>query len=633
MTEVSIRDWLEVHGFEQHDLVARLQEISIAHRADTPVAHTEPMMCAQEAWRATVGALTAAFPNNSSIIQSVAESVRLVSDADASVTCTRRINGQAEVRVRFDRPSVGIARMAHEFGHALQLVLLPNHKIPPVEREFAAFVTELIAIDQFTLENPDFTEALHAARDNRADYFRKKCGDILLFDLSANSNYRYEWNYPISYELASAAVNREARSFLWQALLREVRIADLSYLDIPYQDAEPWARVEAALYASFPENALAVESALGRVVLCGESRGPVRAVSRGPLAAPILRHGIVRSAHQMLDLAYEAGRAVCLAATPRAWVGEADLAFSGYLAQRLMTRHAVETGAPDAAGLHRALEARAAAARRRGDGFAEAGTQLGLPLKTAMSEADILDLVELCSDSFDTPTLWAFFKGDVSPQLLRSKTILRQQRGEGFEPLEATDTSHMTALGVKALACVARGDARTRPSVLVREAERLGDPRCALLLPPSLLTGLGVAVSALASSPYHDGFDLEHYLPVEVLPALGLNQTVGWLDAKGNVVGFVSYARLAPEVASEIHAKGRAVGCSEWRSGPAAFINDLITIGDAFRPIMAELKGHIFAEDVVTSLRRAPDRSVRRVNRWTGDALRAAQRNAAPEWV
>lgn len=70
-----------------------------------------------------------------------------------------------------------------------------------------------------------------------------------------------------------------------------------------------------------------------------------------------------------------------------------------------------------------------------------------------------------------------------------------------------------------------------------------------------------------------------------------------------------------------MHSTGRSLAETEWTSGSNPFVNDWITDPSVFASVMREMREEIFADHVVTSIRRKLDGSIRRVNRWVGRGL------------
>lgn len=139
----------------------------------------------------------------------------------------------------------------------------------------------------------------------------------------------------------------------------------------------------------------------------------------------------------------------------------------------------------------------------------------------------------------------------------------------------------------------------------------------------------GYALELLAQSQYHKELSLGDYFRTEILPPLWSNQVRFYLTAEGIPTAMVTWAWLTSEVEADVQATGRALTRDEWNCGGRLFFNDWVTPYDNIREVLHDMTHNIFPDEVATSLRRNPDGSVRRVNRWTGVNLRKVSDEAA----
>lgn len=191
------------------------------------------------------------------------------------------------------------------------------------------------------------------------------------------------------------------------------------------------------------------------------------------------------------------------------------------------------------------------------------------------------------------------------------------------------------SLGVFALAALNRGEADVLPSVFLKQYEKTAtEPpglRFSTLMPwvsPlkfDALTALGMTIQQLATSTYHQQFKLSYYLPVEILPSLMAKQVQCYVGSDGSPLGLVTWAWLSKPVQNDLHSSGRALEDVEWSEGSCLFFNDWITEPTAFRAAMTHMTERKFPDEIASSLRRNPDGSVRRVNKWVGKNRQKAQ--------
>jgi len=141
-------------------------------------------------------------------------------------------------------------------------------------------------------------------------------------------------------------------------------------------------------------------------------------------------------------------------------------------------------------------------------------------------------------------------------------------------------------------------------------------------------SGVGYALELLAQSEYHRQFPVGDYLRVEILPPLWQGQIRFYLSPQGFPTGMITWAWLSNEVLQDVLASGRALSPDEWNCGSQHFFNDWITPHNNIREIMQDMTTNVFPDTIATSLRRNPDGSVRRINRWTGVNARGRDRLA-----
>ena len=143
-------------------------------------------------------------------------------------------------------------------------------------------------------------------------------------------------------------------------------------------------------------------------------------------------------------------------------------------------------------------------------------------------------------------------------------------------------------------------------------------------------TYVGYALELLARSNYHKQHQLGAYFRTEILPAFRNNQVQFYTDKNGAPIGLVTWAWLSSPALKEIHESGRAVAENEWKSGDNLFFNDFITPYGNMKEVLLDFTTNIFPNEVATSLRRRPDGTIRRVNRWIGVNYQKQTAKCAP---
>jgi cytolysin-activating lysine-acyltransferase len=141
--------------------------------------------------------------------------------------------------------------------------------------------------------------------------------------------------------------------------------------------------------------------------------------------------------------------------------------------------------------------------------------------------------------------------------------------------------------------------------------------------PQDLALILGAVADLLAGSAYHRQFDPVSYIADEVLPPLMRGQAILALSGNGHPVALVTWARISAETEMMLHRTGRALLPAEWDAGPRLFFNDWITPGLPVWLLVHWLRDK-FPDQSASSLRRRPDRSIRRINAWRRDTPASA---------
>lgn len=256
--------------------------------------------------------------------------------------------------------------------------------------------------------------------------------------------------------------------------------------------------------------------------------------------------------------------------------------------------------------------------------------------KATASEAD--EDIAAFRMSLSPQALQAVRTGEIDYAWLYRPAIAGCVVGDSVEAITHLPTNlwvKWRTLGVFALAALDRGEADILPSAFLEKYEQAATEAPELRFSAAMpwvqplkfdaLSALGMTIGQLATSPYHQQFKLFYYLPVEILPPLQAEQFRCFLDATGEARGLVTWAWLNDVAKKEVHSSGRALTISEWASGQNLFFNDWITDPEIFRAAMAQMTSEVFPNEIASSLRRNPDGSVRRVNKWTGRNLQKSQ--------
>ena len=198
---------------------------------------------------------------------------------------------------------------------------------------------------------------------------------------------------------------------------------------------------------------------------------------------------------------------------------------------------------------------------------------------------------------------------------------------KGVEGLTPVTWAKWRALGVFALAALRYGEADMLPGEFIathKKAAWQPPEQTFSFLTPWIrskgfdaLTALGMAIAQLATSSYHQQFKLSHYLPVEILPPLCINQTRSYVTQAGEPSAMVTWAWLSQDVEQQIHKTGCSLEDGEWASGHLLFFNDWISPYSNMRKVYLDMKRNIFPHVTnASSLRRKINGGVRKINHW-----------------
>lgn len=107
-----------------------------------------------------------------------------------------------------------VMTLAHEFGHAVQIIASDGQFMPPALREVCAFLSERAMLEYLQAHHPELYGAGRQVwQAATVKNWRKERADLLraLDDLS--TPYSYQWNYPLSRSVVSGIGEMDAAQF------------------------------------------------------------------------------------------------------------------------------------------------------------------------------------------------------------------------------------------------------------------------------------------------------------------------------------------------------------------------------------------------------------------------------------
>ncbi|MDX8352565.1 toxin-activating lysine-acyltransferase [Cognatiyoonia sp. IB215182] len=471
--------------------------------------------------------------------------------------------------------------LAHEMGHALNFLWCKTHASPPIVREICAFLGELAVLKWAHLHDPKLHQALASVWHAETEvYLTGDLQEMRAALANPDRAYHYRLNYPPARVAAFRLVQDEQKSAMAiyaggtdEALsgLRDLLTAR------DHADLLAWQDAVTLLKERFPGNGDEIDRRCDEMIvdLSFFDLGKVQVIPAAP-KTPILRVGRLQEAE------------------------DTDLIASGI-----------------AVGL---------AAGNQADEVAAAMAQsLGRGLRTkGLFEADprVCDLFSGVSQ----PALYQFLSGGLPGPTIGGHATIRVVATDGQINDLHEDQFHQLiywrSLGALALGALGSKAAQQTPQDFIEKYAKLASAGPALDRKkppgPDLLSTLGLFLQQMATSDYHRQFDLSYYLPTEILPPLSRGQIHLYVDEACAPVGCITWAWISTSTRDDLHKSGRAMHESEWNSGPHLFFNDWFATRQAMKPLMAEMTGAVFPDQIASSLRRNPDGSVRRVNQWIG---------------
>ena len=535
---------------------------------------------------------------------------------------------EVDVRLHHVDGCVSPLTVAHEFVHVLQALQAQARPTPPVLREAGAFLGELALIG-FEAGLPASTRRQYRRiwrQDNQ--YYLGTAGQLLAASLAQpNQPYRYAINYPLARTAALWAAQDWAGAHTLAARLIDPPPDDdgLGWLaqvlqttaaegqshtpppTTPVHGQHPWTQMKEAFARTlqWPNDADLWHGADG-TICCLYANAP------RPFA--FLQSQGFDAEHRVCRCAYDGGRADWLRLG--GIFGQALHATSDKKTKNQVLAHEVgqlmaqrawpvvpSNEAPIRLRLAEAADSRARAPEHLEQLFDQTPSVLGAMLAGQIDWRWLQLTTHIKAFAFDgvaedgsppspslvhrDATLWALGCQAIalSIQATASEQVDRDLSGQSIERFVATQANRQ----------------QTPSGPVVRDRFWV----------------LGLMLTALAQADYHRGFPIQHYVRVELIPAIERHQFWCFWDAGGEP-GFVTWAWVSPSVQDRLHHHGHALGANEWQTGSNLFFNDWVTPGGLVRAALRFCTRDIFPDDVATSLRRNADASVRKINRWTG---------------
>lgn len=130
------------------------------------------------------------------------------------------------------------------------------------------------------------------------------------------------------------------------------------------------------------------------------------------------------------------------------------------------------------------------------------------------------------------------------------------------------------------------------------------------------LTQIGMAAAVMAQSPPYCEYPIV-CIPLWIEPAIRHQQIHFFLDALGNVCGYVTWAWLAEDAEYRfIHDPEVLLHISEWNEGDRLWLIDFLVLDGSAKTRIRETMALFDGSGVAKSLRRREDGTVRKITTW-----------------
>ena len=230
-------DWLALHGLTA-DQCLRLLAASSRYREPQPLnrAEVRAAPCAippSDVWRHASRAFGMAMQPPAAIAERVlAETV--TNFAPDPVRYPRAFTlhddgkGHPYVSCAYRGQIGDFMAVAHEFGHAVQIIASGARFVAPVLRETCAFLAELAASDPHDSCRSGYEpQAVMAWRAENRVFFGKYRRILAEALDNPEAAYTYDWNYPIARLIAIEARARFSPADLWQLFQGTCTVTEL----------------------------------------------------------------------------------------------------------------------------------------------------------------------------------------------------------------------------------------------------------------------------------------------------------------------------------------------------------------------------------------------------------------------
>ena len=230
-----ISDWLRLHNICDEKSVSLLKSAlaEAISTLSTPLVDRSNTgwrnFSLDDALKLVQEAFTHEIPHQSTTFRNLFEVVEIEITDEITIPYTVNRGGEQPplVRLNYQGHPEDIICLAHELGHAIQYLTAKDEFIPPVTRECAAFVAEVVLLKHCEKEHSNISSYLNDVWVNEsATYLGYDAEDMFEVLSSPSKDYYYRVNYPVARMVAETILRSSELDELWRYFTADFRICD-----------------------------------------------------------------------------------------------------------------------------------------------------------------------------------------------------------------------------------------------------------------------------------------------------------------------------------------------------------------------------------------------------------------------
>ena len=221
-TKHTLHNWLSLHKIQPLDLQALLL-MPLSRQQTSHQLLSTVVITAEDAWDLAAQAFHQAWPNQRHFIGQAQSQTTTQFHSPTDTPCTTHeeqpgpeTTPTVTVAINYQGTADNALSVAHEFGHAVQIHANNATFTPPVLRELAALICELVFLDYLRNSQHQLAQCIETAWHNKAHTYLSDDKPALAAALQdPQALYSYRWNYPAAHILATQLYRALSFEQLW----------------------------------------------------------------------------------------------------------------------------------------------------------------------------------------------------------------------------------------------------------------------------------------------------------------------------------------------------------------------------------------------------------------------------------